>query len=139
MSDETPAPLPGLPSRPLTDRQRDVLEFVGEYIRANGRPPTIREIAEGLAYRSTSSVHAVFTVLVRKGHLVHTAVGQARGFRPRAATADPAREREALCVEAELWAGSLAAREGDDNEKLASLLRRVVECLRAESPAPLER
>ena len=42
----------------LTPRQQQVLEFIRESIRANGYPPTVREIGAALHLASPSTVHA---------------------------------------------------------------------------------
>lgn len=126
----------------LSARQADVLEYIAGYLQAHKRPPTIREIAEGLAYRSTSTAHTIFKVLVRKGFIEHVSPGESRAYvlvSPVGAPAPTAQQkREALCIELELWTVSLSARAGDDNDKLASLLARVLEYLRshADDPAP---
>ena len=42
----------------LTPRQQQVLEFIRESVRANGYPPTVREICTALDLSSPSTVHA---------------------------------------------------------------------------------
>ena len=42
----------------LTPRQEQVLEFIRESVRADGYPPTVREICAGLDLSSPSTVHA---------------------------------------------------------------------------------
>jgi repressor LexA len=42
----------------LTPRQEQVLEFIRESVRANGYPPTVREICAALDLSSPSTVHA---------------------------------------------------------------------------------
>ncbi len=51
----------------LTPRQEQVLEFIRESIRANGYPPTVREICGGLQLSSPSTVHAHLANLERLG------------------------------------------------------------------------
>lgn len=58
-------------SNELTDRQREVLEFIQDRIRAWGYPPTIREIGEHLGIRSTNGVADHLKALKRKGYLSH--------------------------------------------------------------------
>ncbi len=53
----------------LTDRQREVYEFIQDRIRAWGYPPTIREIGEHLGIRSTNGVADHLKALKRKGYL----------------------------------------------------------------------
>ena len=51
----------------LTPRQEQVLEFIRESVRANGYPPTVREICAGLDLSSPSTVHAHLANLERLG------------------------------------------------------------------------
>ncbi len=53
----------------LTDRQRQVLEFIATRIRETGYPPTIREIGEGLGIRSTNGVNDHLKALEKKGYI----------------------------------------------------------------------
>ena len=51
----------------LTARQQQVLEFIRESVRANGYPPTVREICAALNLSSPSTVHAHLANLERLG------------------------------------------------------------------------
>jgi repressor LexA len=51
----------------LTPRQQQVLEFIRESVRANGYPPTVREICAALSLSSPSTVHAHLANLERLG------------------------------------------------------------------------
>ncbi len=51
----------------LTARQEQVLAFIRESIRANGYPPTVREICAALDLSSPSTVHAHLANLERQG------------------------------------------------------------------------
>ena len=53
----------------LTARQNQVYESVRTYLRNQRRPPTLKEIGDGLAIRSTNGVHKLVTALVQKGYL----------------------------------------------------------------------
>jgi len=53
----------------LSKRQQDILEFVSEYWRQHRRPPTVREIKEGLGLSSTSVVNHHLEALARKGYI----------------------------------------------------------------------
>lgn len=53
----------------LTPRQQQVLDFIAAWQAAEGHPPTLREIAEGLGLRQHSSAQGYLDVLVRKGWL----------------------------------------------------------------------
>src|SRR5262245_45288052 len=44
-------------SRPLTDRQRQVLDFIDAEVRERGYPPSVREIGEAVGLSSPSTVH----------------------------------------------------------------------------------
>jgi repressor LexA len=53
----------------MTDRQKEVLEFIEDRIREWGYPPTIREIGEHFGIRSTNGVVDHLKALKRKGFL----------------------------------------------------------------------
>ncbi len=53
-------------AKDLTARQREIFEFIKGMIRTKGRPPSIREIGERFAIRSTNGVRAVLEALERK-------------------------------------------------------------------------
>jgi repressor LexA len=53
----------------LTPRQEQVLEFIRESVRANGYPPTVREICAALDLSSPSTVHAHLANLERQGFI----------------------------------------------------------------------
>ncbi len=53
----------------LTPRQRKVLEFIDEQVRARGYPPSVREIGEAVGLSSSSTVHAHLAALQDKGYL----------------------------------------------------------------------
>jgi repressor LexA len=53
----------------LTPRQDQVLEFIRESVRANGYPPTVREICAALDLSSPSTVHAHLANLERLGFI----------------------------------------------------------------------
>ncbi len=54
---------------PLTDRQRQVLEYIASSIRQTGIVPSVREIGQALGMRSPSTVHQHLTALERKGYI----------------------------------------------------------------------
>lgn len=53
----------------LTDRQREILNFIVKESEARGFPPTIREIGEEMDIRSTNGVNDHLKALERKGYL----------------------------------------------------------------------
>ncbi|MCL2210413.1 MAG: transcriptional repressor LexA [Treponema sp.] len=52
----------------LTDRQKQVLTFIANYIKKQSYPPTIREIADNFEI-SVKGAHDHITALRKKGHL----------------------------------------------------------------------
>lgn len=53
----------------LTSRQREILDFISASIVERGFPPTLREIGEHFAIRSTNGVNDHLKALEKKGHL----------------------------------------------------------------------
>src|SRR6266516_2846425 len=53
----------------LTQRQREIWEFIVEYVDGHGYPPTVREIGEAVGLASPSTVHAHLANLERAGLL----------------------------------------------------------------------
>lgn len=53
----------------LTDRQQQILDFISESIHSRGFPPTLREIGEHFAIRSTNGVNDHLKALEKKGFL----------------------------------------------------------------------
>jgi repressor LexA len=53
----------------LTQRQRDILDFITASITERGFPPTLREIGEHFKIRSTNGVNDHLKALEKKGHL----------------------------------------------------------------------
>ncbi|HST26527.1 MAG TPA: transcriptional repressor LexA [Gaiellaceae bacterium] len=53
----------------LTARQRQIWEFLVEYVDGHGYPPTVREIGEAVGLASPSTVHAHLANLERAGLL----------------------------------------------------------------------
>ena len=65
----------------LTDRQREILEFITRRIQEQGYPPTIREIGEQMGIRSTNGVNDHLKALERKGFLQREGL-KSRALRP---------------------------------------------------------
>jgi repressor LexA len=63
----------------LTERQNQVYEYVRTYVRKHRKPPTLKEIGDDLAIRSTNGVHKLVSALVQKGYLRRKA-NEARGI-----------------------------------------------------------
>lgn len=53
----------------ITEKQRQILEFVKQEILRKGYPPAVREICEAVNLKSTSSVHAHLETLERNGYI----------------------------------------------------------------------
>jgi repressor LexA len=53
----------------LTERQRQLLEFIEEHVRTHGFPPSIREMADHMGIRSTNGVNDHLKALERKGYI----------------------------------------------------------------------
>ncbi len=53
----------------LTHRQREILDFISASIVERGFPPTLREIGEQFAIKSTNGVNDHLKALEKKGHL----------------------------------------------------------------------
>lgn len=53
----------------ITEKQRQILEFVKQEILRKGYPPAVREICDAVNLKSTSSVHAHLETLERNGYI----------------------------------------------------------------------
>jgi repressor LexA len=53
----------------LTDRQRQILEFIAEAVAERGYPPSVREVCDALGLASSSTVHSHFQALQKKGYI----------------------------------------------------------------------
>jgi repressor LexA len=65
----------------LTDRQREVLDFITDSIRKRGYPPTLREIGGHFGIKSTNGVNDHLRALEKKGFL-HREDLKSRALRP---------------------------------------------------------
>lgn len=88
--------------RPLTQRQREVLELISETAQRTGRPPTLREIGRQLGITSTNGVRDHLQALIEKG-FIRRDERSARGIQllrapssgPRSRVGAPRRSRPA--------------------------------------------
>lgn len=55
--------------RPLSPRQRQILEFIRDHTDRLGFPPSIREIGEGVGLSSSSTVHSHLRTLETRGYI----------------------------------------------------------------------
>lgn len=53
----------------ISDKQREILEYIKEQILNKGYPPAVREICEAVHLKSTSSVHAHLESLEKNGYI----------------------------------------------------------------------
>ena len=53
----------------ITDKQKEILEFIKACILKKGYPPTVREICEKVQLKSTSSVHSHLETLEKNGYI----------------------------------------------------------------------
>ncbi|HEY5090811.1 MAG TPA: transcriptional repressor LexA [Polyangia bacterium] len=65
----------------LTDRQREILDFITQSIRERGYPPTLREIGLHFGIRSTNGVNDHLRALEKKGYLQREDL-KSRALRP---------------------------------------------------------
>jgi repressor LexA len=72
----------------LTQRQRQVLELIANYIQQHGAPPTRAEIARELGFRSVNAAEDHLKALARKG-VIEILPGLSRGLRLRQAQGLP--------------------------------------------------
>lgn len=53
----------------LSEKQREILEYIKKEILNKGYPPAVREICEAVGLKSTSSVHAHLETLEKNGYI----------------------------------------------------------------------
>ena len=53
----------------ITDKQREILEYIKAEILNRGYPPAVREICDAVKLKSTSSVHAHLETLEKNGYI----------------------------------------------------------------------
>ena len=75
----------------LTDRQRQVLDFISESIDSRGYPPTLREIGQHMHIRSTNGVNDHLRALEKKGYLERHDL-KSRALRVKSPDGGPRRE-----------------------------------------------
>lgn len=65
----------------LTKKQKEVLDFITEYVRENGYSPTQKEIQENFGFKSLGSVQDYIKYLTNDGYLVNDS-HSVRGLMP---------------------------------------------------------
>lgn len=63
----------------LYRRQKQILDFISQYIQKNGYSPTLQQIAEALGVHSLATVHEHLTAMVKKG-IIRRFEGAVRGI-----------------------------------------------------------
>lgn len=63
----------------ITPKQQSVLKLIGNYIRRNGYPPTIREVSDHLGINSTNGANDHLKALEKKGY-IRRSPGVSRGI-----------------------------------------------------------
>jgi repressor LexA len=58
--------------KPLTQRQRDIFEYIRYCLENKGRPPTVREIGERFQITSTNGVRSILSALIKKNYIKRT-------------------------------------------------------------------
>lgn len=53
----------------ISKKQKEILEFMKEYILNKGYPPSVREMCTGVKLKSTSSVHSHLETLEKNGYI----------------------------------------------------------------------
>ena len=86
--------VPDESKEPLTDRQRQALDFIGTYIHSRGYPPTLREIGEHMGIRSTNGVNDHLKALEKKGYLEREDL-KSRALRPLSSSSGEPIRRDA--------------------------------------------
>ncbi len=84
----------------LTDRQREILDFITQSIRDRGYPPTLREIGLHFGIKSTNGVNDHLRALEKKGYLQREDL-KSRALRPvgvRGPLRAPTREEDMVDV-----------------------------------------
>ncbi|MCX4189171.1 transcriptional repressor LexA [Methylophaga sp. OBS3] len=97
----------------ITQRGRDTLKFIENYMRENGYAPTMEEIAEGLGIKSVGSAHHYVDQLLKAGELERMDK-RSRGLRLKNITDDE--ERTILPVMGKIAAGRLIEAVPDESE-----------------------
>jgi repressor LexA len=60
-------------------KQRQILDFISQYIQKNGFSPTLQEIADAISVKSLATVHEHLQALTKK-HLIRKYEGMVRGI-----------------------------------------------------------
>lgn len=108
--------------RPLTPRQKEVLDLISESLDRRGYPPTLREIGERLGIRSTNGVNDHLVALTKKGYLQRQDL-KSRALRVMGSSSEPPPERITDLVEIPLLGRVAAGQPILAEERLEDRLR----------------
>ena len=101
----------------LTKRQKDVLDYLTEFVRDKGYSPSFEEIAEGLGLSSLATVHKHIGTLEAKGYLRRN-FNQSRSLEVSAEYLEESRQsalgRNSVPLAGRIAAGSLVEAEQSD-------------------------
>ena len=61
---------------PLTERQREVLEFIEQFRKTHGRYPTFKQITVSLGFKSTATIQFHIKGLQEKGYISREPYGR---------------------------------------------------------------
>ena len=59
-----------MPNGRITNKQKEILEYIKSQILSKGYPPSVREICDAVNLKSTSSVHSHLETLEKNGYIV---------------------------------------------------------------------
>ncbi|MBO4355477.1 MAG: transcriptional repressor LexA [Clostridia bacterium] len=65
----------------LKPKEKQILNFLNDFTKSYGYPPSVRDIAAGVGIKSTSTVHSYIKSLNDKG-IINKTSGRSRGLRP---------------------------------------------------------
>jgi repressor LexA len=103
----------------LTARQRDIYDFIREFIAVHGQGPLLAEIAQGVGMRSKGTVHRYVQSLARAGW-IHWTPGRHRGIRIARGRSEAGADGCVLPLVGKIAAGRpIEAIEGQDTINLA--------------------
>ena len=74
--------------KPLTEKEKQMLDFITDCIRNNGYSPTVRDIRSALGIKSTATVHAYLSRLEEKGYIQKQS-GKSRTLKPKESVVGP--------------------------------------------------
>ena len=83
----------GTPQKPLTDRQKEIYDYIRSCTEKEKMPPTVREIGDKFGISSTNGVRSILSALIKKGY-IRRAARLSRGIEILNASATPLQRGE---------------------------------------------